>query len=65
MLAAVRVLNRLDRVGETLRAALNQVATVAPDWLRGVAPPAWHERYGRWWRTTAFKTEAARAALAA
>jgi transposase len=47
VLAAVRELNRLERVGETLRAALEDVATVAPDWLRAIAPPAWYERYGR------------------
>src|ERR1700712_1453940 len=29
VLAAVRTLNRLERVGETMRAALNEVATVA------------------------------------
>ena len=46
VLAAVRVLNRLERVGETLRAALNELATVAPDWLRALAPVAWYERYG-------------------
>jgi transposase len=45
VLAAVRLLNRLELVGETLRAALNELATVAPDWLRGVAPRAWCERY--------------------
>ena len=47
VLASIRVLNRLELVAETLRAALNQLATVAPDWLRGVVPPAWYERYGR------------------
>jgi transposase len=47
VLAAVRVLNRLERVGETLRAALNSLAVVAPAWLRSVAPAAWYERYGR------------------
>ena len=47
MLAAVRVLNRLELVAETLRAALNAVATVAPDWLQAVAPLAWYERYSR------------------
>lgn len=47
VLAAIRVLNRLELAGETLRAALNAVAAVAPDWLRGVAPPDWHERYDR------------------
>jgi transposase len=33
VLAAVRSLNRLEFVGETLRAALNEVASMAPDWL--------------------------------
>jgi transposase len=45
VLAAVRLLNRLELVGETLRAALNELATVAPDWLRAAAPRAWYERY--------------------
>ncbi|GJG89703.1 hypothetical protein tb265_48840 [Gemmatimonadetes bacterium T265] len=65
-LAAVRGLNRLERVGETARAALNALATVAPDWLMQVAPPAWYERCGR--RVENYrlpKTEAARTALAA
>src|SRR4051812_20222122 len=47
VLAAIRVLNRLELAGETMRAALNAVAAVAPDWLRGVTPPDWHERYDR------------------
>ena len=47
MLAAVRSLNRLELVGETLRAALNALAVAAPDWLRSIAPPDWHERYDR------------------
>jgi transposase len=47
VLAAVRVLNRLELVAETLRAVLNAVATVAPDWLQGFAPLAWYERYGK------------------
>ena len=66
VLAAVRTLNRLERVGETLRAALNELATVAPAWLQALAPSAWYERYGR--RVENYrlpKTEAARAALAA
>lgn len=46
VLAAVRTLNRLERVGETLRAALNELAAVAPDRLRALAPAAWYERYG-------------------
>jgi transposase len=47
VLASIRALNRLELLGETLRAALNEIATVAPDWLRGAAPRAWYERYAR------------------
>ena len=47
VLGALRVLNRLERVAETLRAALNTLAAEAPDWLRSVVPPEWHERYDR------------------
>jgi transposase len=47
VLAAIRVLNRLELVGETLRAALNELAAAAPDWLRAVAPRAWYERHAR------------------
>ena len=47
VLAAIRTLNRVELVAETLRAALNAIAAVAPDWLRAVAPPDWHERYDR------------------
>ena len=47
VLAAVRDLNRLELVGETLRAALNAIAVTAPDWLRSIAPLDWHERYDR------------------
>lgn len=46
VLAAIRVLNRLELVGETLRHALNALATVAPEWLRPQMDPAWAERYG-------------------
>src|SRR5215211_1975841 len=47
VLAAIRVLNRLELVGETLRAALNELATVAPGWLRELASKDWYKRYGR------------------
>jgi transposase len=47
VLAAVRVLNRLELVAETLRAALNALATVAPAWLQAVSPLVWYERYSR------------------
>ena len=41
VLGAVHDLHLLELVAETLRAALNALAAVAPEWLRGVAPPAW------------------------
>src|SRR4029453_13625138 len=47
VLAALRVLSRLELVAETLRAALNELATVAPDWLQAFAPLEWYERYGK------------------
>lgn len=45
VVAAVRDLNRLERVVETLRAALNVLATVAPDWVRAQIPAEWIDRY--------------------
>jgi len=45
VLAAVRAINRVVCVGETLRAALNTLAEVAPEWLRSFAPDEWYERY--------------------
>jgi transposase len=45
VLAATRDLNRLELVGETLRATLNALATVAPEWLRPRVPPEWFDRY--------------------
>jgi hypothetical protein len=47
VLAAVVTLNRLECVGETLRHALNVLATVAPDWLGAKIPTSWYERYAR------------------
>ena len=46
-LAAIRVMHRLELVAETLRAALNALATVAPAWVQAVAPLAWYERSGK------------------
>jgi transposase len=45
VLASIRVMNRLEQVGETVRAALNELATVAPEWLQQVALPEWYKRY--------------------
>jgi transposase len=66
VLAAMRGLNRLERVGETLRHALNSMAVVAPDWLCAQVPPAWFDRDGRRIEHDHLpKTAAAREALAA
>ena len=46
ILANVRELNRIEFVGETLRAALNELATVAPDWLKAWVDDDWFKRYG-------------------
>lgn len=47
VLAGIRNLNRLECVGETLRAALNALATVAPDWLLNIVAPDWFDRYSK------------------
>jgi transposase len=47
VLAAVHDLHLLELVGETLRATLDDLAAVVPDWLRAVAPSAWFKRYAR------------------
>lgn len=45
VLGNIGMMNRLEIVGETLRAALNQIATVAPGWLRQVVSEDWYGRY--------------------
>jgi transposase len=47
VLAAVRDLNRLERVGETLRQVLNVCAHLEPTWLKVVTPPDWFPRYAK------------------
>ncbi len=47
VLSAVRSLNRLELVAETMRLALEAVAEQAPEWLRAIAQPDWYERYQR------------------
>jgi len=47
VLAAVRTLNRLELVAETMRLALEALAEDYPDWLRSIAQPHWYERYNR------------------
>ena len=45
VLAAIRVMNRLELVTETMRAALNEVTASAPGWLTKAALPEWFTRY--------------------
>jgi transposase len=45
VLAAVRTLNRLELLSETVRFALNRLAVVAPDWLQPHIQPDWLHRY--------------------
>jgi transposase len=46
IVASARMLNRMEFVGETLRAALEALAAAAPDWMAAVVAPEWIERYG-------------------
>jgi len=62
----VRTINRLELGLETLHAALNRLAVVAPDWLRPQIQPDWLERYGRRAENSRLpKADTARQALAA
>lgn len=45
ILAAIRRLNRLELVGETLRQALNELALYAPNWLLKQVSQDWFDRY--------------------
>jgi transposase len=45
VLARVRSLSNLECVGETLRAALDDLAALAPEWLIGQISSDWFERY--------------------
>lgn len=47
VLAAVRNLNRLECVGETLRRVLDDLAHITPDWLVAQVTPDWFDRYGQ------------------
>jgi transposase len=47
VLAAVRDLNRLERVGEALRHVLNECAKLEPAWLKSVTPADWFPRYAK------------------
>jgi transposase len=47
VLGAIRVLNRLETLGEGMRLALNSLVVAAPDWLATFIQPDWFDRYGR------------------
>lgn len=47
ILAAIRILNRVELVGETMRRVLDDIAQVAPEWLKTLIQPQWGKRYGR------------------
>lgn len=47
VLAAVRNLNTLEIVGESMRRALDEIALVAPGWLEAQLRPEWLKRYGK------------------
>lgn len=46
VLASIRALNRLQCVQETMRATLNSLAVIAPQWLRAHSDPEWVDTYG-------------------
>jgi transposase len=46
VLGAIRSLNRLELVGETMRYALNALAVAAPEWTIVHSQGEWVERYG-------------------
>jgi hypothetical protein len=45
VLASVRALNSLESVGESMRATLNVIAEIEPDWLTANLDPDWFDRY--------------------
>jgi transposase len=66
VVSAVRDLNRVELAGESVRAVLEALAAVAPDWLaQAIDVPVWARRYGPRvdeWRLP--KSQTARAELA-
>jgi len=47
IVAAITALNRLELVGRTLQALLEDLAQHVPDWLKSQVGTDWFERYGR------------------
>jgi hypothetical protein len=66
VLAAVRQLNQVELVGESVRACVEALAVADPDWVTACLDASWQRRYGARvdsWRMPASKTK--RAALGA
>ena len=47
IVAAIRILNRVELVGEAMRRVLDDIAQVAAEWLKPLVQPEWGQRYGR------------------
>jgi transposase len=47
VIACVRRLNRIESLGEGLRAALDEIARTSPGFIVPLLRPGWDERYGR------------------
>jgi transposase len=45
VLASVKSLNKIEIIGESLRAALNEIACIEPEWLQKIAKPEWYDKY--------------------
>jgi transposase len=63
ILAAIRKMNHLECVGETLRHALEALAVLCPDWLLAQVDDDWFERYGS--RIEAYRLPKGKSAQAA
>lgn len=47
VVAAWRSLTLMELVGETMRSALNELAVLALEWLKGVMKTEWVKRFGK------------------
>jgi transposase len=60
IVAAVRQLNQIELVGESVRACVEALAVAEPAWVRAVLDASWQRRYGARvdsWRMPASKTK--------
>jgi hypothetical protein len=60
ILAAVRLLNQIELVGESVRACLESLAATDPDWVSAVLDASWQRRYATRvdsWRMPASKAK--------